>query len=342
MRVLVLTNGWPTARHPEYAVFNERQVASLRALGVEVDVDFVNARERGKLEYLRRLPTVARRARPFDLVHCFHGLSFVLARLGLVRRPLVVSFQNALDREFAEMPRPLAAAAEALAARLLRRGDAGVIFKGAAPDWLRDDPLVRRIPNGVDMAAFRPGDRHAARTALGLEPDAIHLLFVSSKRLDRPQKRHDRFVAAAAALRERLPGRAVRELTLVDDPPERVRLTYQAADAHVMTSDFEGSPNSVKEAMASGLPVVSTAVGNVPDMLGGLEAARVLDAFTPAACAEAIAAVLAAPPDARAALRERLRALGLEEAAVARRVVALYEDVLRARAAPARRGAAAA
>jgi glycosyltransferase involved in cell wall biosynthesis len=219
-----------------------------------------------------------------------------------------------------------------MAARLLRRGGIGSIFKGAAPDWLAGDPLMRRIPNGVDMTLFAPGDRAAARAALGLPPDAVCLLFVSSKSHDRPQKRHDRFVAAAAALRARSPGREVRELTLVGEPLDKVLLTYQAADVHVMTSDFEGSPNSVKEAMAIGLPVVSTDVGNVREMIGGLDAARVLDAFSPEVCAEAIAAVLDAPEAARAALRGRLVEAGLETGAVARRVKALYEDVTRSRA----------
>jgi len=328
MRVLVLTNGWPTERHPEYAVFNARQVDSLRALGLSVDVVFVNAREGGKVEYLRHLPKIARLARPYDLVHCFHGLSFLLARLGGVRAPLVVSFQNPLEREFAEMPRPLGTMAQALAARLLRRGGVGMIFKGAAPDFLAADPLLRRIPNGVDLDLFRPGDRATARAALGIAPEAVVLLFVSSKNLHRPQKRHDRFLAVAAALRVRRPDLAVVEAALVDEPMERVRLVYQAADVHVMMSEFEGSPNSVKEALASGLPVVSTDVGNVREMIDGLAAARVMPTFDAEAFAAAIEQVLAAPPEARAALRARIETGGLETMAVARRVMALYEDVL--------------
>lgn len=331
MRVLALTNGWPTDRHPEYAVFNARQVDSLRALGLSVDVTFVNARERGKMEYLRHLPKIARIARPYDLVHCFHGLSFLLARLGGVRAPLVVSFQNALEREFAEMPQPLGPLAQALTVRMLRQGGVGMIFKGAAPERLAADPLLRRIPNGVDLGLFRPGDRSAARVTLGIDPAATVLLFVSSKNLHRPQKRHDRFIAAAAALRARRPDLDIVALTLVDEPLERVRLVYQAADVHVMTSEFEGSPNSVKEALACGLPVVSTDVGNVREMIDGLAAARVLEVFDAEAFAAAVEQVLAAPGEARAALRERIATGGLESMAVARRVKALYEDVLAAR-----------
>lgn len=331
-RVLAITNGWPTEQHPEYAVFNARQVDDLRALGLEIEVEFVNARDLGKGEYLRRLPHLARRAAGADIVHCFHGLSFLMARLGLVRLPVVTSFLNALEHEFADLPRPLRGVAETATRALLRRGGNGIIFKDRVPDWLSHDPLARHIANGIDLEGFRPGDRAAARRALGLDPEAVYLLFVSSKNLLRPQKRHDRFQEVLAAVKADWPGRDVRALTLVDEPAARVKAFYHAADVHVMTSDYEGSPNSVKEAMASALPVVATDVGNVAAMTQGAAAARVVSPFSPAAFCDAIAAVLAAGPAARMALRDKLIADGLDGRSVALRIQRLYEDVAAARA----------
>jgi glycosyltransferase involved in cell wall biosynthesis len=326
-RVLVLTNGWPTPDHPEYAVFSRRQMDDLAALGIDYDVEFVNARDRGKAEYLRRLPHLARRARDADLVHCFHGLSLLLATLGGVRKPMVVSYLNALENEFLDLPGPLRVAADRMSRGLLRRGRMGLIFKDRLPDWLKADPLARYIPNGVKLDGFEPGDRAAARAALGLPADALLLLFVSSKSLDRPQKRHDRFREVLAAMRARHPGRTVEALTLVAEPFERVKAFYHAADVHVMTSDFEGSPNSVKEAMASALPVVATDVGNVRLMVDGLAAARVVAPFAVEGFCDAIDAVTAAGREAELALRDSLIAQGLDAATVARKVRRLYEDV---------------
>src|SRR5260370_38630398 len=51
-------------------------------------------------------------------------------------------------------------------------------------------------------------------------------------------------------------------LGLRTDVPE----VLGASDIFVLSSDFEGNPLSVMEAMASGLPIVSTAVGGVPDL----------------------------------------------------------------------------
>jgi glycosyltransferase involved in cell wall biosynthesis len=331
-RVLAISNGWPTERHPEYCVFNARQVDDIRALGLTVDLEFVNARERGKAEYLRRLPALAARARNYDVVHCFHGLSFLLARIGLVRKPLVVSFLNALENEYVDLKGPVRAAVELATRRLLRGGRHGVIFKDGVPGWLADDPLVRYVPNGVKLDGFVPGDKAEARAALGLDPRAIYLLFVSSKDLMRPQKRYDRFCAVMAAMRARRPDLDLRELTLVSETTERVKRFYHAADIHVMTSDFEGSPNSVKEAMASALPVVATDVGNVRLMTAGLAAARVVEPYAPESFCNAIEAVLALGRSDQLELRASLMAQGLDSLSVARKVQALYEDVVAAQA----------
>jgi glycosyltransferase involved in cell wall biosynthesis len=104
------------------------------------------------------------------------------------------------------------------------------------------------------------------------------------------QKRFDRFVRVVAAVRNRtdIPIQSV----LVGDGPLRARLLkqasalglgrddlefvgpeadtvphYRTADVLVLTSDWEGTPNVILEAMASGLPVVATRVGGVSDIV---------------------------------------------------------------------------
>lgn len=125
------------------------------------------------------------------------------------------------------------------------------------------------LANGVDTELFRPaaaGERAAARDRLGLPADRVLVLFVG--RLV-PKKGYDLLLAAhtpdagydlvfsgggeAAALTGR-PG--VHHLGAL--PPEAVAEAYRACDVFALPSTAEGFPLTVQEAMASGLPVVTT------------------------------------------------------------------------------------
>src|SRR5262249_11527165 len=59
LRVLTITNLYPTPGSPAYGSFIASQVESLRAAGVATDVDFIDGR-RSKWEYLRALPRIRR------------------------------------------------------------------------------------------------------------------------------------------------------------------------------------------------------------------------------------------------------------------------------------------
>ncbi|MGH7150443.1 MAG: glycosyltransferase, partial [Planctomycetota bacterium] len=52
-----------------------------------------------------------------------------------------------------------------------------------------------------------------------------------------------------------------------EKPPEEMPEWYRAADAFVLASDHEGHPNVVLEALASGLPVVASSVGGIPETI---------------------------------------------------------------------------
>lgn len=135
------------------------------------------------------------------------------------------------------------------------------------------------LPNVVDVDEFRPSERAPA--------DGLRLL--SAGRLV-AVKRHDRFLGLLAELRSR--GHLGVRGIVVGDGPLRRRLeigadhlgllpdtvefrgeaatmgdVYGEADALVLTSDFEGTPNVVLEAMASGLPVVAPRIGGIPDVV---------------------------------------------------------------------------
>ena len=85
--------------------------------------------------------------------------------------------------------------------------------------------------------------------------------------------------------------------------PGSVQETYADADVFVNSSEVDNQPVSVLEACASGLPVVSTAVGDIPAMLRHGEAGVLVPPSNPAAIAEAVAALIEDPARAMAIAR---------------------------------------
>src|SRR6185503_6681521 len=82
IRVLVLTNMYPTAAEPHLGCFVRDQVEDLRALGAEVEVQAFDGRQ-DKRRYLTAAATLRRALRRdrFDLVHAHYGLSGAVAAL---------------------------------------------------------------------------------------------------------------------------------------------------------------------------------------------------------------------------------------------------------------------
>ena len=118
---------------------------------------------------------------------------------------------------------------------------------------------------------------------------------------------------------------SVRLLGARDDVPE----VLTRATCLLLTSDWEGCPLAVIEAMAAGIPVVATAVGGVPELVVHGETGLLAEPGRPEALAAALAELIANRAKARAlgaAGRERARTLFSRERMV-RETTALYEEV---------------
>jgi glycosyltransferase involved in cell wall biosynthesis len=323
LRVLFVTNMWPDERRPWRGTFVRTQAESLRRIGIDVDVFTVRGDGR-RAAYLAAAARVATLNRDggFDVVHAHYGHSGVVARLQL-RAPLVVSYCGS-DLLGARGPSGSVThrgKLEVAVFRHLARVAAGTITKSeemadVLPRGCRGRNSV--IPNGVDLDRFRRIDRADARRRLGWRAGETAVLFVGNPRLAVKN------FALAEAVCRRVAGMLPQtQLRVASElAPSQIPLCMSAADALLVTSRAEGSPNMVKEAMAAELPVVATPVGDVPERLRGLPGCHVRPA-EPAALAEAlIDAVRHGPvPEARTAVG----ALSLPR--VAERIAAVYEAV---------------
>jgi glycosyltransferase involved in cell wall biosynthesis len=107
------------------------------------------------------------------------------------------------------------------------------------------------------------------------------------------------------------------------EPYERVPLYMNACDVIVVPSEYEGSPQVVKEAMACNLPVVSVDVGDVPDVLAGVEGCYVCHR-DPTIIAEKVKLILEQP--SRTNGREKTQRYELSS--IAKRIIQVYEETL--------------
>ena len=310
MRVLVVTNFTPDAGAPQRGRWVLDQVEEIRRRGVEVEVFSF---PRGSSHYLPaalRLRRLLRRE-SFDLVHVHYGLTAWSAVLAGAR-PLVVTFHGTDVRHPVVGP---------LSRRLAWRADLVAAVSRSLFGREDDRPGLPPVPGsavlpcGPDLTRFRPLPRSEARAELGLDPAGRYLLFPANPA--RAEKRVDRARELAAACgAELLTGGAIE--------PERMPLWVNAANAVLVTSDYEGFGLTSVEALACDVPVLSTPVGIAPFALAGI-AGTLCAPYEVSSWAEAARPLLAAA-DPR--VEGVARATALSAARMAKRTIVAYREVL--------------
>jgi glycosyltransferase involved in cell wall biosynthesis len=237
----------------------------------------------------------------------------------------------------------------------LRRARAWIVgtewLRGELATWLGRDTGIHVVPYGVDDAFFDPPPkdepRAAVRAGLGIPADAFVVLHVGSV-VER--KNIPAVFAAVQGLRERgvpawllqvggpfterhvadLAQRGIRDVVVqVPDAPERqLRAAYHASDVLLFPSHYEGFGLPLLEAMASGLPVVTSGAGALSEVAG--DGALVVPSRDPERYVDA---VITLAEDA--CLGEGLRARGRKRASgfrwteTARRTAEVYRSLLR-------------
>lgn len=208
---------------------------------------------------------------------------------------------------------------------------------------------VRTVLNAIDHRAFvRDRSREAAvRANLGIEDGAI--VIGSIGRLE-PQKRFDLLIDAFARLRSVHPEL---RLLIAGDGSQRAALSAQIAqynlqcvcrlighrsdivdlhhgfDVYVQSSDYEGTPNAVLEAMALETPIIATDVGGTAQLVEHGKDGLIIPASNPDALIAAVRSVIENPDAAaaRAAAARRRVETDLSFDVRMSKVEAIYEEL---------------
>lgn len=144
---------------------------------------------------------------------------------------------------------------------------------------------VRLIRNGVDLSVFRPAEKALPRTNIGVQKEALVLLFVAASAKSNPFKDYDMLRTALSMLGSRQLSKPVVAIALGDtapteqigsielrhvpfsSDPSMVAQYYQAADVCLHPAKTDNFPTVVIEALACGVPVVATSVGGIPEQI---------------------------------------------------------------------------
>jgi len=281
MKILHITTNYPTPEYPIFGIFVKEQVESLRKLGIECDVFYCDGKGRGFKQYVTYIPALFKKIvhGKYDIIHCHHTLSaIILAMTGLLPfKKVVLSYQNDPDREWG-----------GTVFRMMNLFCSRIIIKNKSL-YLRFRKTVY-LPNGCNEDFFKPLDKQECRKALGWDPEKKYIVYMDSNKGVRTQKRKDRFDETMEILKNR--GFDVEPVILRNTPREKMPTILNACEMHLLSSDFEGSPNSVKECMCCNAAVVSTDVGNVREMIGDIPGNAVVSEFTAEALADAAEGIL--------------------------------------------------
>lgn len=326
MKVLQVTTNYPTTSNPAFGIFMKEQVDSLEQFGVANTIFFSNGsetgigRKRGGMHiHIKSAIKLAFHllTHRYELIHCHSVIAglILLCSGGTLFNKCILSLQNDpenkndSDSKFFRLLYPFFN--RIIVKKPLKSGYKKVIY----------------LPNGCNMDFFRPMDKNECKKQLGLDLEKRYILFVDSNTAKkRTQKRKDRFDAVLALLRNKYGYNNIEELVMIGVARKNVPIYMNACDAHLLCSDLEGSPNSVKECMCCNIPVVATDVGNIRDLFKDVAQCHVSETFEAEELAALVNKVLEDTQiiNTRKAIEEK----GLDMDSVAKKLYSVYMNLL--------------
>jgi teichuronic acid biosynthesis glycosyltransferase TuaC len=260
-----------------------------------------------------------------ELVHVTWGTFSALLAVLYSPVPVVISFcgSDILGGYGLNGKRALKSNISILLSQLAAFGAKRIISKSnkiKKAIWSLNRAKATVIPNGVNTSAFYPMDRTTARKHLAWNPEQPIVLFFSVKgQIVKNKPLADETIQL---LKQQLSDVEMRVIENI--PHQELIYYYNAADVMLLTSFHEGSNNSVKEALACNLPVVSVNCGDTADRLKDVKPSAVVGSYQASLLARELFKILS----------DRQRSNGqsvineIREPMIAKQIVQTYKEAL--------------
>ncbi len=289
--------------------FVREQVESLRVLGVECDIFLVKGKGiGGYIKQFKPLKDKIKKNHP-DVLHAHFGLCGLLANLQR-KVPVITTYHGSDINDKKAFP----------FSKMAIRLSAWNIFVSrktleiAKPKWNHS-----LLPCGIDISDLQLTEKSEARQRMKMDANTRYILFAGA---------FDNAVKNAPLAKETvslLNDEKLELLELKGYSREEVTLLMCAADAFLMTSFTEGSPQVIKEALACGCPIVSVDVGDVKERIEDVEGCYVAQTRNSKELAGLLRKAMTFGRKTNG--REKIIADGLTNEIVARNLMEIYEKV---------------
>jgi|GEM_PF-72559 glycosyltransferase involved in cell wall biosynthesis len=312
MKVLVVCSGnakgFDFEKHMAF-VFD--QVIALKREYPQIDFEYYYIKGKGAFGYLRNLSNLKKKIREYKpaFVHAHGGHIGILCNLQRMV-PVVTTFHGSFT-----MKSPW----NLLPSLVAYFSHSGIYVSAKLKEkMLFEGKHSYVIPCGVDPDLFYPVDKAEAHRLLGFPEPMRYVLFCSFF------ENKDKLIQLARKAMKSFPGLILMELK--NRTREEVNLLINGAELLLLTSKSEGSPQTVKEAMACNIPIVSNDVGDVRNVIKDTEGTFICS-YDPKDVAEKIK--LALDFGKRTNGRERILKLGLDNKVIAGRVLEVYQEAMK-------------
>jgi teichuronic acid biosynthesis glycosyltransferase TuaC len=305
-------------------IFSKRESTSLRYADIVTRQFFLGSRT-SPIRLVKELVRFRREIREFrpDLIHAHYGTVTALFCGLSTRLPLVVTFRGSDLNPCPTMNRLRSLVGRLFSQLAALRASQMICVSRQLKErlWWRSNRATV-IPGGVNLDLFCPQPNYEARKALGWPLEDKIVLFNAGqapaiKRID----------LANATIREanKIAGKPEARMFVLDGSidPDSIPLYLNAADCLLVTSDWEGSPYIVKEALSCNLPIVSVDVGDIANTIQGVTPSWIVPRDIGALGTAVLEALVRGSRS-----NGRLAAAELSEPKVAERIRAIYERVL--------------
>lgn len=331
MKILVVTNMYPFPDMDYFGNFLKNEVKYLSEKE-KIDVFFVNGRK-NKLNYIMGLLKFLTRYKQYDIIHYHHSYVawyslfihrkvqfFTIHEGGNIKidgSTIVPAYGHGRNATLEKIFKLLN-----LRYLIFKKMDKIIVTRYSNKDYYFNDKKIVMNPMGIDFNKFKIISKLEARRELGLDQDSIVLFFPHEPR---KEKNVELFKQIVSAISNKVNNKVI-PLYGGKISADTMYKYINASDICYLTSKFEASPTIVKEALACGVPILCSNVGDLEELLSPI--------YTDLICENIEEFIektlkLLNNPFNRDSAREFLKAQGMEYETTSENIYNLYKEVLK-------------